>query len=377
MTVRPARHPFGDRVALVGDALGSRLYKDGLFSAFVTARSLARAVVRHGVDRANLSAHFGPTVRWLTSDNRHGAAVFALIRLTFGSPLVSRVIYQAFATEMKKGERDERPLGDVLWKIASGAADYRELLREMLGWRVLASVLVGGALHTLRNRLTELVFGLRWADHGRYPTVILREKRGAVRASLAESLGLSFDAPSDVERMHVLKVRASPEAVLAELARFGDPERDWLRMRFTDVRRVAGAPNEPGAVVRYRAPLWKLSFDVRLTRSVPGRALLYEMDEPWARHGRLAFEVMPTRDGNSRLIVYTALDFPRGGTPAARAAWRAIRAVFPANAHDVVWNHALCCIKRHAERDGRAASLAADRPVAPPAGGLDLQPWEA
>jgi hypothetical protein len=148
-------------------------------------------------------------------------------------------------------------------------------------------------------------------------------------------------------------------------------------MRFMDIRRMAGQPNEPGSVVRYGSPVEALSFDVVLTRRVPGRALLYEMDVPWARRGRLAFEVMPTRDGNSRLIVYTAFDFPRGETPLARAAWRAFRAFFPANAHDVVWNHALCCIKRHAERDARAPSLAADRPSPPPAGPLELEPWEA
>jgi hypothetical protein len=41
MTVTTAKSPFGDRFAIIGDAVGSRLNKDGLFSAHVTASLLA------------------------------------------------------------------------------------------------------------------------------------------------------------------------------------------------------------------------------------------------------------------------------------------------------------------------------------------------
>ena len=73
--------------------------------------------------------------------------------------------------------RDEgrRPLSGVLWKIASGTADYREVLREMCGFGVLQSIFVGAAL-TLRNVAFESLFGLKWGDYGRYPTVVLKEK---------------------------------------------------------------------------------------------------------------------------------------------------------------------------------------------------------
>jgi hypothetical protein len=280
-----------------------------------------------------------------------------VIRLAFQAPVLSRVIYQAFARELTSGTPDQRPLGDVLWKVASGVADYREVLGSMVGPRVLRSLGVG-LLLTLRNLLAELVLGVRWADHGRYPTVILKEKRADVRASLTRSLGLSFAEGPDFERMIALKVRAPAAAVWAELGRFGDTQRDWLRPRWTDVRRVSGEANAEGAVIRYLLPLPAMSFAVRLTRSIPGRALLYEVDERWARNGRIAFEIAPTRDGNSRLVVYTAFDFARGTTPPGRAAWRVFRALFPGFAHDVVWNHALCSIKRHAERDSRGETLA-------------------
>ena len=55
MTVGAAKNFFADRVALVGDMAVSRLYKDGLYSAYVTASALADCIIDHGVDQASLA----------------------------------------------------------------------------------------------------------------------------------------------------------------------------------------------------------------------------------------------------------------------------------------------------------------------------------
>ena len=69
-------------------------------------------------------------------------------------------MYQAYATEMKIRDKDRRPLGVVLWKIASGTSDYRDVFRSMFSIPVLLSVLVG-LLVTFRNKLVEILFGLK------------------------------------------------------------------------------------------------------------------------------------------------------------------------------------------------------------------------
>ncbi|MFH1574412.1 MAG: hypothetical protein ABIG68_10530, partial [Acidobacteriota bacterium] len=51
MTVGTASQPYGDRVAVIGDLAVSRLYKDGIYSAYVTAGGLADAVLSAGIDR--------------------------------------------------------------------------------------------------------------------------------------------------------------------------------------------------------------------------------------------------------------------------------------------------------------------------------------
>jgi len=63
MTVITARSAFGDRFAIIGDALGPRLNKDGLFSAHVTASRLAQTVLQDGIDKQALARGYGKAIK--------------------------------------------------------------------------------------------------------------------------------------------------------------------------------------------------------------------------------------------------------------------------------------------------------------------------
>lgn len=364
MAVTTAQPAFGDGFALIGDAAGARLNKDGLYSAHVTAHSLARTVLHDGVDAVSLSKRYGDTIRWLAADNRYGRLVFGFSRVAFGRPVFSRIMYQAFATELKVREAQSRPLGVVLWKIASGTTDYREVLKGLCGYAVWRSVLIG-ALVTLRNVVVEHALGLRWGEYGRYPTVVIKEKRDVVKQAIAASLGGELESAPDFERMYAIKIRGSPEDIVQELGKFGEPAASYLNLRFFEVRRVAGAANELGAVVRYRLRLTRWSIDLRLTRRVGADLLMYEVSETFARRGSLIFHISPTRDGNSKLVIYTAFDFRRGTNPVSRAFWRGLQSLFPGFVHDVVWNHALCCIKEEVEWQKETSAVITPRPTRP------------
>jgi flavin-dependent dehydrogenase len=351
MAITTARSPFGDRFALIGDAVGARLNKDGMYSAHLTAHSLALTVLHDGVDRASLSKRYGDTIRWLTADNRYGRLVFGFSRVAFGWPAFSRIMYQAFATELKVRDARSRPLGVVLWKIASGTADYREVLKGLCGYALWRSVLIG-ALVTLRNVVVERALGLQWGEYGRYPTVVIKEKRDALKRTIAATLESELDAEPDFERMYAIKIKGSPGEILQELGKFGEPAASYLNLRFVEVRRITGRANEVGAVVRYRLRLAGWFIDLRLTRLVGDDVLVYEVSETFARRGRLIFHISPTAEGNSRLAIYAAFDFRRGENPASRAFWWCGRVLFPGFVHDVVWNHALCCIKEEVELSG-------------------------
>lgn len=51
------------------------------------------------------------------------------------------------------------------------------------------------------------------------------------------------------------------------------------------------------------------------------------------------------------MFIYTAFDFKKGRGLAAAVFWWVFKYLFPAYAHDVVWNHAICCIKDEAEKN--------------------------
>ena len=371
MTVTAARSPYGDRFAIIGDAVGSRLNKDGLFSAHVTASRLAQTVLHHGIGQRDLAQGYGKAIRWLAADNRFGRIVFGLSRIAFTTPVVGRITYQAYATECKLRDEGSRPLSSVLWKIASGTADYREVLREMCGYAVLRSIFVGAAI-TLRNVACEALLGLKWGAYGRYPTVVLKEKREALKARLASSLGMELDESPGFERMYVIKIRGSEREIMDELATFGHPQAQFFHLRFVEVRRIQGNPNQVGSVIRYRVPFTGLCAELRLTTRVGLETLLYQLDGRLADHGKLIFNVAPTVDGNSRLSIYAAFDYRKGRGVAGRVFWGMAQALFPGFVHDVVWNHALCTIKEDVERQHDYTPMAASPDAGPSRGRGDL-----
>ncbi len=349
MAVKPAKEPFADRMAVIGDALGARLYRDGLYSAFVTARSLAETLMHRGTDRKNLSTGYGPAVAWLEKDNRCGQRVFGTIRLALRYPLLSRIFYQSFATEMKFKESHRWPLGNVLRKTGTASPDYAEVCRELFSVPVFRSVLTG-VYRTFRNILTETAFGISWEGYGRYPTVILKEKRDYFKKSIAAPLGIKLDTAPEMERMYAVKIRASSRIIFEELTKFGDKDGKFLKIRFVDVRRISGEPGQENAVIQYRLRLFPVSMNLRVVRSIHGRTLLYDVEELFAQQGKLLFDIAPTKDGNSRLVIYTAFNFIKGKSFLGRIFRKLFRRIFPEYAHDVVWNHAICCIKAEAER---------------------------
>jgi flavin-dependent dehydrogenase len=353
MTVKAAKNPFTQRLAIIGDAAGSRLYKDGLYSAFLTASQLAHNIMCDGSDKRSLSKEYGKTVKWLSMDNRFGKLVFRLIRFTFSTPLLSRILYQTFATELKTREKNKRPLGQILWKVASGYADYREILGDMFSFRTLSSVMIGGVLVTMRNIFTEFLFGLKWGEYGRYPTVVLKEKRDYIKGSLSSILEMSLDSIPDFERIYAIKIKATKRKIFEELGKFGDDRRNYMNLRFIEIKRMSGMPNQLGSVIRYKLKYLFVYVDMELKRMVPEKVLYYELSEKFADRGKLVFEIKPTEDGNNRLVIYAAFDFKKGKGPFMRVFWWFFRLVFPAFVHDVVWNHAICSIKEDAELSGK------------------------
>jgi hypothetical protein len=237
----------------------------------------------------------------------------------------------------------------VLWKIASGTADYRRVLRDMCGYGLLRSILVGAAV-TVRNLAFEALLGLKWGEYGRHPTVVLKEKRESLKWDLERSLGEKFAEAPDFERMYAIKIRGPEEEIMDELARFGRPTAKFVNLRFLDVRQTQGTPNQVGSVIQYKLPFFGLRSEMKLVKAISPETLFYQVDKRLVDDGKLIFNVAPTRDGNRRLAIYTSFDYKRGQGIAGLMIWKAVRLLFPEFVHDIVWNHALCTLKEEVER---------------------------
>ncbi len=349
MSVQAAKHYFSDGIALVGDAVVSRLHQDGLFSAYVTSSALADCILSTGGDRASLKKQYAPIVKRFDLDNRFGRVVFTLSRVVLSNPQLSRVVYQALITERETKRQPRRQLNSVLWKIASGDDSYRRIFGIMIRPASIWSIVVGGLLATVRNYLTERLFGLSWEGFGRYPTAVAVETVKSKRQEIWMYL-LPSDRPR-WEKMYSIKMRAGTQAILRQLGKFGDPDNEYFTPRFIQVRRTRGAPNVVGTSIRYHVTPSLLSLELVLEKFADNRYLLYRVVDGFARGGILNFDVDTVRPGVSLLTIYVGFNFPRGKSIFGRLGWRAARLIFPAFIHDVLWNHALCKMKDLAELD--------------------------
>jgi len=361
MTVGAARHPFGHRTAVIGDMAVSRLYKDGILSSYLTAAALADCISETGIDQRSLKKEYWPVIKRLRRDTWCGKFVFLLNRVTFSNRVLSRILYQAVMSERKTQPQSKRKLAHLLWRIASGDDTYARILTSMSHPATLAAVGVGGILVTARNYLAERVLGLKWGGFGRYPTAIPMEVFDAKRLRFAEVIGIEGPGQRpEFESMYSIKIRGTQEAILRQLGKFGDSDRQFFRPRAIDVRRTAGQPNEVGSVVRYGLPIRWLSFSIFLERNLQERCLIYRVKNGFAKGGVLVFVISPVRKGSYLLSVYVGFSFPRPKNPLRKAAWLTFKLAFPGFIHDVIWNHSLCKLKDLIEHDAQPGDLKRD-----------------
>jgi hypothetical protein len=145
INVEAAVRPYGDRIVWVGDGGVARLYKDGIGSAYRTAKAAAKAAVFHGISTDDFRKHFWPACRSLDVDNSIAKVVFAVTHLIQRTRFLRRGVVRMTAREQERKGSSNRMSG-VLWDTFTGSAPYRDiLLRTMnpsfpltLAWNVIA-----------------------------------------------------------------------------------------------------------------------------------------------------------------------------------------------------------------------------------------------
>ncbi len=348
MAVGGAKKPYGNRMAIIGDMVVSRLYKDGILSAYHTSSALARAITDVGIDRESLKKAYGSFIRKFILDNRFGALVFMLHGVMFSRPFFSRILYQAILTERKTKGPQERKLENILWKIASGDDRYQDIFFAMIKPMTLWLIFTGGGLITLRNFFTEWIFGLDWRGIGRFTTGVYKEALEAESKKIRDivaNLGIFLSLKPEFEKMYSIKINASQAAVFQEVGKFGNHDQNFFNPRFIRVKRIRGDALQSGSVLIYEVFSGLFKFSAVVEKIYENEMIIYRVDSGFPKGGVLIFEIERLDDRNSMLTIYVAFDFPKGRHVFSFIFWCLFKILFPSYLHDVLWNHSLCKLK--------------------------------
>ncbi len=144
VAVSAARGYFADRLVVTGDAAVTRLYKDGLGAAAVTAEAAARCALERGVAGRDFALGYAPTCRRIAADRAYGRLCFRLWELTRRTPLLLRSWQQAIKVE-ESLPPDARMHARVLWGMFTGDMSYRRLFWLSVSPRALMALARGYA----------------------------------------------------------------------------------------------------------------------------------------------------------------------------------------------------------------------------------------
>lgn len=142
IAVRQSRRFFGDRWVGVGDAAVTRLYKDGIGSAFFTTREAMRTALFEGINRTDFKKNYARFCSKITRDNFYGRLLFFVWSFTLRFPMLLDAWQTAIRME-KDLPPQQRWQVRLLWGMFTGDEPYRDLFLSMLKPTALRTMVSG------------------------------------------------------------------------------------------------------------------------------------------------------------------------------------------------------------------------------------------
>ena len=141
--VGSAQHYYADGFVAIGDAAVSRLYKDGIGSAQLTAREAAHTAVFHGISRHAFERYYHPFCNRINWDNRWGRFLFALNDKTKDSRTFHLTQQRLIGNE-QKNTRSPQPFTKAAWGMFTGGYPYRRI--AWMGLKPISMIRFSSAL---------------------------------------------------------------------------------------------------------------------------------------------------------------------------------------------------------------------------------------
>lgn len=126
--VGSAHNYYADSFVTVGDAAVSRLYKDGIGSALLTARRAARTVVHHGLSRQDFERNYQPFCNSIAQDNWWGRLMFSINDKAKDSSAFLLAQHRLIGDEQKNTIRPQ-PFTKAAWGMFTGSYRYSSIAR--------------------------------------------------------------------------------------------------------------------------------------------------------------------------------------------------------------------------------------------------------
>ena len=121
-----AKYMYGDRFVAIGDSATSKLYKNGIGAAYITAKAAATTAIFNGVSTDDFEKYYLPACRSLHFDNSIGKIVFLVTKLIKTNSWLKRGVVKTVIKEQKKSG-EKRGMSTVLWDTFTGSAAYKEI----------------------------------------------------------------------------------------------------------------------------------------------------------------------------------------------------------------------------------------------------------
>ncbi|MEK6766786.1 MAG: hypothetical protein AABY49_11245, partial [Planctomycetota bacterium] len=131
ITLSHAKKPFTDRFVIVGDASITRIFKNGMESAYITSQMAVQAAFEHGISKDDFDSHYyKPAKKLLAMDNLLGTVILMLSDfITKQNWLVRpRLSY----VKNRRGSWIANHLNTLLWNMVTGDASYKKILIQAI-----------------------------------------------------------------------------------------------------------------------------------------------------------------------------------------------------------------------------------------------------
>ncbi len=142
-----AKYMYGNRFVAIGDSATSKLYKNGIGAAYITAKAAAATALFNGVSEEDFKKHYLPVCRSLHYDNLIGKIVFLVTKLIKTNSMLKRGVVKTVIKEQNKAGK-KRNMSLVLWDTFTGSAPYKEIFFRslkpaflfLLLWNTISSI---------------------------------------------------------------------------------------------------------------------------------------------------------------------------------------------------------------------------------------------